>query len=326
MEQHDWAGSRLDMTAESNAGGWPTYGRSRAAAHGRAPQRPVLTAARNPPCTARLRYERPVGRLAIRVPSWRVEYAYYSVISYSMLAEYLGVEVPLLAAGLTVGMAAYCCIQLGSRAAAVLAPLRFLFACVVTFLAIQVLWHGVSPSDVILRSLVVWTCWLIIVQSLCLRDGFLRRCTLVLIAIGCAALPTLGYQLATVDRLASYGLGGNLGNANGFGSWFGLCFVAAALLGLETKRVTRRALYWAAAVGFLLVTALSVSRGALIGSAIAFTVGFRDVFKRGFWPLLLLIVIGGVVVESGVFDRAISLYETRGLEDTGRQVLWPRVS
>jgi hypothetical protein len=271
-------------------------------------------------------YER--DRHHICVPSRLVEYLYYLAIGYSLLAEYLGVDVPLLAAVMTIVIAGSCYWRLGSNAIVVLRPVLYLLACIGTFIAVQVIFHGLSLlSDHVLRSTVLWACSIVIVQSLSLRSGFLMRCSVVILLMGCVALPSLTLWGGSSVQRAAAGivLGGNLANSNGLGAWFGFCFVALALFGLDTRKVSNRVLCWSAATVCLVVASLSVSRGALIASAIAVTVGFRDIFKRGFWPLLLLIILGAVVMESETFDLVLARYETRGLEDTGRLGLWPPV-
>jgi len=259
--------------------------------------------------------------------SSRVEYVYYLAIAYSLVSPYLAIEVPLVAAGMTVGLAGVCYVQLGPQATAVVAPIEALLACALSFIFIQVAFHGISLWDPIIRTFVLWICGMVIMQALCLRRGFVRRCTLAIFALGLVAVPGLSFgSSGSVARAAAgVDLGGNLRNANGLGAWFGFCFVSFAILGVQTKGLTSRALYWLAAAGSLSIAGLSVSRGALIASAIAATVGFRDVLKRGFLPLLFLVVLGGVIVESELFGHVVSLYEARGMEETGRVLLWPHV-
>jgi hypothetical protein len=269
---------------------------------------------------------RPAPR-AVRIPSYRVESVYYVITIYSLVSQYLGVEIPLVAAGSTVLLAAYCCQQLGSHARAVVAPIGLLLACAISFVLIQMVVHGALLSTPIIRTFILWICTMVIVQSLCLREGFLRRCTLVLFAVGLIALPSLKVVSGFAVERAAAGvqLGGNLQNANGLAGWFGFCLVCFALLGLETTRLTSRVGYWLAAAGSLLVVGLAVSRGVLLASAIAIVVGFRGLLRRGFVPLAVLIVFVGIILLSGWLGRIVSLYETRGMEETGRFLLWPYV-
>src|SRR5262249_54516972 len=102
------------------------------------------------------------------------------------------------------------------------------------------------------------------------------------------------------------------------------CSIYFAIAGLETERFTYRVGAWALAIGCLFVLTLSVERGPLLAAALALTVVFRGLLKRGFIPLFVLIILTGAVSLSGLFDRAVSQYSTRGTEDTGRVgSLWP---
>src|SRR5262245_45238252 len=244
------------------------------------------------------------------IPSRRVEYLYYFVVFYAIIAAYLGIEVPLVAAGTTVALAGFCLTQMGSRAKKVFAPIGFLLACIISFILVQIAVHGVSITDQMIRTFILLICGMIIVQSLCLRPGFLHRCTLVLFAIGLIAVPHLGFSTPTTGERASADIeiGGGMRNAGGLGYWFGFCLVSFTILGLEAKQNTVRILYWLAAIGCLVIVGLSVTRGALIASAIAITVGFRGLLKRGFVPILVFIVLSGVTYESGLFNQVISNY------------------
>ena len=140
------------------------------------------------------------GRISTAVFS-RAEYVYYAVICYSLLSEYLGIEVPLLAAGTTVALAVYCYRQLGPHALPVLRPVGLLLACTGTFTLIQLGFHDVPLSDSLLRAVVLWTCSVVIAQILSLRQGFALRCTLVLTGIALIALPNLGIDASgSVER------------------------------------------------------------------------------------------------------------------------------
>jgi O-antigen ligase len=122
-----------------------------------------------------------------------------------------------------------------------------------------------------------------------------------------------------VDRAIS----GLLSNPNGLAEWFGFCAVYFAIFGLETKRGLLRTALWLAAVGCLFIVGLTVSRGAMLATAVAIVVGFRRIFRRGFLPVLLLIILAWVTYESGLFGQSASLYAERSTEETGRFLLWP---
>jgi O-antigen ligase len=188
--------------------------------------------------------------------------------------------------------------------------------------------HGVSViEDEMIRTFILWMFGMIIVQSLCLRRGFLQRCTMVIFILGASVVPFIAFSDQGVYRAGiNVAVSGNLTNANGLAGWFGFCVVSLAISALETTRgIAMRIFYGLAAVGSLLIVGLTVSRGAMLGCALALTVAFRRFLKRAFVPALLLIIFAGALVMSGLFDRSISNYEERGMEETGRLIMWPLI-
>ena len=242
------------------------------------------------------------------IPPRSVEFAYYFAFSYSIIAAYLGIEIPLVAAGLMTCLAGLCIVKIGSGRRDIYTPIALLLACQISYILVQVVVYDTSVMSDSLRWFILWIFGTIIMQSLCLRQGFLLRCTIVMFALGLIALPYLEFTVDVVERArADVDIGGGLRNANGLAAWFGFCVVSFGIAGIDTKPGTiKRVLYWTAAAVSLLVVALTVSRGALLGCAIALTVAFRRLLKRGFVPVLLLIVCAGVVLESGWFDQIVS--------------------
>jgi O-antigen ligase len=266
-----------------------------------------------------------IPRAFVWIPSRRVEYAYYLSFSYSVIARYLGVEVPLVAAGIVTMLAGYCFIKMRSCGKKMFAPIRFLLAATISLILVQIVVYGASITDESIRGFILWIFGLIIVRSLCLRPGFLHRCTIVLFALGLIAVPHLAFStIGIVERArADIEIGGGLQNANGLADWFGFCLVSFAISGLETKRDIVRILYWLAATGCLFIMGLAVSRGAMFAVVLATTVAFRGVLRRGFVPVLLVIIAAGVIYGSGLSDQVISHYAQRSMEETGREKLWP---
>jgi O-antigen ligase len=260
-------------------------------------------------------------------PRW-VEYTYYFTFSYSIVAASLGIEIPLFAAASTVALGGFCLNQMGSRRKEICAPIALLLACSISFILVQISIHGASVMDDYIRAFVLWIFGLIIMQSLCLRPGFLHRCTIIIFMLGLMVVPFLGFSDQGVERAAAgIQIGGGMTNANGLAVWFGFSVVTFGISCLETRRsIVVRILYGLAAGGSLLIVGLTVSRGALIGCALALTVGFRRYLKRAFLPALLLIILGGLFLESGLFDQIISNYEARGGEETGRLLMWPLIT
>jgi len=261
------------------------------------------------------------------IPSRKVEYGYYCAISYSTVAAYVGIEVPLLAAGILMSLAALCFVKSGARRREIYAPIALLLACQIGHVLVQQLAHDVFVLSDSLRWFILWIFSTIIVQSLCLRRGFLLRCSIVLFAIGIIAVPHLGFNLDVVDRArADIDIGGGLKNPNGLAAWFGFCVVSFGIAAIEMKRTNLwRWFYSAASILSLLVVALTVSRGALLGCALALTVGLRRLLSRAFIPLLLLICLGWLVFEAGLVNHFVGNYEERATEETGRFLLWPLV-
>src|SRR5713226_8743545 len=114
------------------------------------------------------------------IPSGRVEYAYYFVLAYSLLSAYLGIELPLIAAGMTIALAGFCFKQMGPRIKEVYAPISLLLACQISYILVQIAMHGASVMDDTIRNFILWVSGMILVQSLRLRQGFLQRCAIVL--------------------------------------------------------------------------------------------------------------------------------------------------
>jgi O-antigen ligase len=263
---------------------------------------------------------------AVWVPSRRVEYVYYFAISYSAVAAALNVEVPLVAAGLITFLAALCFIKMGSTRRDIYGPVALLLASQISHILVQGLAHEIFVWSDLLRWFILWMFATVIVQSLCLRPGFLLRCTTVIFAIGLVAVPSLGFNVDTVERArAGINIGGGLQNPNGLAAWFGFCAVVFGVAGIDAKRPNLRLLYWLAAILSLLVVALTVSRGALLGSALGLSIGFRRFLQRAFIPMLLLIMLAWLVFESGLINHIVSNYEERATEETGRFLLWPYV-
>jgi O-antigen ligase len=47
--------------------------------------------------------------------------------------------------------------------------------------------------------------------------------------------------------------------------------------------------------------------------------------RRSYLPILAIVALLAVVMASGVFDHVITQYTERGMEETGRFIIWPRV-
>src|SRR5262249_17520571 len=140
--------------------------------------------------------------------------------------------------------------------------------------------------------------------------------------IGVSTLPFMTAFQNAADR-AGLEKGIGIGNPNDLGAWFGFCAVYFTILGIETRRQWIRALAFVLAGACIFVVGLTVSRAPLLAAAICIVFAFRRVLKRGFIPVLSLVIVAWIAYGAGVFDRATSLYQERGLEETGRFLVWP---
>jgi len=61
----------------------------------------------------------------------------------------------------------------------------------------------------------------------------------------------------------------------------------------------------------------------LLAVAIATVVALRRTLKRSFLPVLALMIVGWIVSESGFFEQITTRYAVRGMEETGRFLVWP---
>jgi len=247
-----------------------------------------------------------------------------------MLAPGLGILVPMLAAGMLVVLAAFCVHRLGSRATTVYASLKLPLACGLSYLVVQSIAHGASLMDENGRSFITWMLTLIIVQSLCLRRGFLHRCVFALFIMGLITLPYLifwGSGVGSMYERAAISRGemitGDVNNANGLGAWFGFCCLYCIIVSMETKRHGVRVVSSLAALGCLFIVGLTVSRGTLLALAIGTTFAFRSLLRRGFVPLLVFLLLSWIISSFGIFDQIIDHYIARGMEETGRSLVWP---
>ncbi len=270
----------------------------------------------------------PSRTTALEAPTAAIEAAYDVYLLYANWATLFGLVVPMAGLGLLGGLAGYCMLRHWNTTTSLARSFWLPVACAVSLVGIRVLVHGEPVTADYVRDCPTWAFTLIIAQFLCLRRGFLQRFAIVMFIAGLPVLPALRMQdwgMATdsgeeVVRAAG---AGTLSNANNLAFWFGFCCVAFGVLGLETRRVIMRVMMWLAAVLCLFVVGITVSRGVLVAVAIAMVIAFRRLLQRGFLPALLLAAVGGLVFLLGLFDRAAEYYSARGLEETGRLLVWP---
>jgi O-antigen ligase len=264
----------------------------------------------------------------VRIPPRKLEWGFYAAMVYSLTAEVWGISIPMFAGALTLGIAVLCIWELRRFVKVAYAPIWLLLACGLIYILVQVVVHEESIGSESIRPFIVWLSQLLVVHALCLRPGFSRRYPIVLFCVAALSLPYLAYNSGPVERAyvqRDLGLGGGLASVNGLGEWFGFFAIYFAIYGLETNRFIHRLAAWGTMVGCLLVVGLTVSRGSMFGAALAIVIAFRSLLRRGFIPILLLVMVTGIVYESGLFDRAITSYEERAMQESGRERIWPAV-
>jgi hypothetical protein len=249
------------------------------------------------------------------------EYTFYALIVYATLGEAWGLAVPALGGAMFAVLAAACLMTLGSRALEVYAPIAFALSCGISVIVVQLALHDTDPLGET-RPFIDWLLTLAIVQALSLRQGFLHRFAFAAFGMGVCTLPfvKLG-DSGDIMRAGAYGTG--ISNPNALALWFGFCCVYFLVFGFETKRVVARAASWFIAFGCLYVVGITVSRGPLVAVAVASIVALRRTLKDSFKPLLFFVIFSWIVYESGVFDQVTNYYFARGMEETGRGIIWP---
>ena len=257
------------------------------------------------------------------LPTPTLEWWYYAQVFYAIMGTALGLSVGSLgAAGLAL-LAAVCLIRAGKYRTVIIQAAVLPLACGLSFVAVQTFVHSESIlGSTGNRSFITWMFGLVIVHYLALRPGFLHRFAVVAAVIGLATLPYLvsvggDASRARLDKTIT------INNPNDLGAWFGFVCVYFAILGLETRRNSIRALSWIVAGGCVLVIGLTVSRTPIFAAACGVAFAFRRVLKRGFVPFVAFIVVAWLAYAFGFFDSTATRFAQRGLVDSGRLSVWP---
>jgi O-antigen ligase len=267
---------------------------------------------------------RPVIRLV--APGY-IEYGFYACLVYGLMAPVLGLQIDRLGIVFLAGLACLCFLVLRERSIGFFRTLVFPIGLGISYLIIQLMYHGVSIQHAYVKPFIPWILTLIVVQALSFRTGFSHRFVIFSLLMGCMMLFFIDFRgegeevtRMGLDKLAV----GGMSNPNALGAWFGFCAVYLFVLGLVTKWQKTRIVSWIIAIGCLLIVTLTVSRTALLATIIAIVVGSRGFLKGGFLPLLLLLVLAWITYGVGLFDQTINYYLTRGTEESGRFLIWPR--
>ena len=261
------------------------------------------------------------------VPPWFIEWGFFASLFYENMAPILGIQIDRLGILFFGGLACICFLSFRERASDLFRILVFPIGFGVSYLMIQMMYHGLSIQDTYVKAFIPWIFNLIIIQALSFRTGFLHRFVIFALFMGSGVLFFSELRDWGGEGITRLGLDrdmGPLANSNALGAWFGFCTIYFFVLGVVIKRLKAKIVSWGIASGCLFVLALTVSRGALLATLIAIILGSREFLKRGFLPLFLLFVMVWILYGSGLFDQAISYYMIRGTEETGRFLVWPR--
>ncbi len=253
-------------------------------------------------------------------PLW-AEWWYFAQVFYAVLGNVLNLSFGSIGVALLAVLAGTNVLRLGRRMGVALIPLALPLAFVATYMSVQLLFFHESPLNEGLRPLVSWVLGMTAVQCLALRRGFLHRAAFGISLVGACTLPFMTLYRGG-DRIGlEKGIG--IANPNDLSAWFGFCAVYFAVIAFETRRMTIRVAAGAALFGCVLVMMLTVSRGPLFALAVALLIALRRVLRRGFFALLPLVIIAWTVYALGFFDQSANLLAARGMEDSGRFLVWP---
>jgi O-antigen ligase len=254
-------------------------------------------------------------------PMW-AEWWYYAQVFYAVMGVAIGLSVGFVGVGMLAILAVSSVLRMGRHALTVLLPLALPMVFGVSFLVVQILIFGESPTNENVRPMMTWMMSAVAIQCLALRRGFIHRAAMAIAVVGLSTLPflTLYHGVGTRFGLSS---GISIANPNDLAAWFGFCALYFAIVALEARRTSVRLLSAGAAIGFAFVVVLTVSRGPLFAVVLGLVVALRRVLKRGVFAVVPLIAAGGMVFALGVFDQSAALYESRGLVDSGRLAVWP---
>ena len=175
----------------------------------------------------------------VRVPSRKLEYAYYVAIIYSVMAPAVGLDIPVLAGLMLLIISATCLWQFRSSFKAVYGPIALLLACAISFFFIQIFVHGEDVMDSNIRGFITWVFGLMIIQSLCLRRDFAFRFPLVLLGIGLVTLPFINFDRGEMEMArVEIAVQGALTHPAGLAEWFGFLSIFFTVVGVESRRAT----------------------------------------------------------------------------------------
>lgn len=260
-------------------------------------------------------------------PPWYIELGFYVSLFYGIMSSVLGVHVDRLGIVFLAGLACICFLGFRDKPLIIFKALVFPISLGISFLIIQMIYHGISIQSGYVKAFIPWLLTIIVVQALSFRTGFLHRFIVFTLLMGSVMMFFTDVQdwgKEGITRLSLEDGMGSLSNANALADWFGFCAISTYMLGVIAERQKNRIILWIISIACLFILTLTVSRGALLSCILAIVLGSREFLKRGFLPVLLLILIAWIFYVMGIFDQTFSFYSMRATEETGRSFIWPR--
>ena len=205
------------------------------------------------------------------------------------MGDALGIVLPVPAAVVLLGLAAYCVSGLHSRAAAVYGPIALVLASGVSYLIVQLFVHGEPLGAGYVKPFVSWMPMLLITQSLAVRRGFLHRFTLVTFLIGLVAISAFnlywsGNRMSVFAPIA-------IANSDDLAAWFGFCAVYFITTAVAARHVVVRLASALLALVCLSIVGLTVTRAALIAVVAAALIVLHRVLRAGVFSVLLVAAV-----------------------------------
>jgi O-antigen ligase len=257
------------------------------------------------------------GKNLLKAPPLIFEYGYYALVFNGIFGL---LPIPFLTIGGLLVIAALCLVHFGKSALSVYRPIALALGCAISSVLLNWLLHEEWIEQTLVRAFITWAVSLIVVQSLTVRKGFFHRFAIFSLFVGLGTLFTLRVSGAS-EELARAG-SESMGSANAVAMWFGFSFIYCLIAGLEAKNNFVRGSSWAAGFFCFFIMGLTVSRGPLLGSAIAAVLAFKRVLKRSFLPVIGLLFVIWIIYLTGLVDNIIGHYSERGTVESGRTYLW----
>ncbi|MEX2493390.1 MAG: O-antigen ligase family protein [Nitrospirales bacterium] len=255
----------------------------------------------------------------LKAPPIILEYAYYALVFNGIFGL---VSIPFLGIGGYLIIAVLCVMHFGKFALFVYRPIALALGCAFFAVLLNFVLHEEGIGQEQMREYITWAVCLIVVQSLAMRKGFLQRFAIFAFLVGLDAFLSLRLSGDPTELVRAGSE--DLGSANAVAMWYGFCFIYFLISGLEAKNNFVRGSSWAGGLFCFMLMGMTVSRGPLLGAAIAGALAFKRVLKRSFLPVIGFLIISWFVYIAGLLDNIIGYYIERGTVETGRIYLWER--